>query len=165
MITERTGDIFEQPDLGGIVQNCNTEHCLGAGLARIIAQRFPEAEEADNATPKGEEKLGTFSFAQVTHYGRPFVIFNLYGQSGVGNDGDPLNRNARYDALFDAFYRLHEKLEQNNLKGKKLGVPYGLGCDLAGGKFRIVRAILESVFGDSELEVVIVRLPNCRDLD
>jgi hypothetical protein len=40
-----------------------------------------------------------------------------------------------------------------------LGIPFQLGCGLANGNWIIVRAIIESIFADSRIPVIIYTLP------
>lgn len=125
--------------------HCANTYCtFGAGVAKQIKKRYPEAYEADLATKDlGEKKLGNYS--QATVDGGKFVVVNIYGQIGIGNDGDPVNRNVQYDHLFDAFYLLAQEIsERHQIGNLVIGVPM-LGCGLAGGKWRIVEAILLTI--------------------
>ena len=140
------GDIFKG-DWNGMVHCTNLYHTMGGGIARIIKERFPEAYEADCKTPRSDaRKLGTFSCAEITRDEKVFTIFNLYGQMGIGSNGKPMNRNAQYDAIHDGVWRICEfilALYQN--EKYVLAFPYKMASDLAGGDFKIVSAILESV--------------------
>jgi len=136
--------------------HCANTYCtFGAGVAKQIKKRYPEAYEADLATKDlGDNKLGSYSKAR-SHDGK-LVIVNLYGQIGIGNDGDPLNRNVQYDLLFDALYRLAVKVTKVRPNQKiVIGVPK-LGAGLAGGSWRIIEAILltiEEMFPEVEFHV------------
>jgi hypothetical protein len=132
-------DIFKGK-WNGMVHCANLYHTFGAGIAKIIKTKYPEAYEADvNA------KLGQFSYATVFRNGECFDVFNLYGQKGIGNDGHPLNRNAQYDAIHDGVWRICELIESQFKKDYTLAFPYGMCCGLAGGDWSIVEAILKSV--------------------
>jgi hypothetical protein len=158
MIEYRTGNLLEQEDVDVIIHGANLHSTMGAGLALQIKNKYPEAALADREFKNKE--LGTFSFAKCAD-GK--IVVNLYGQEGIGNDGEPLNRNARYDAIFDALFKLKKAIEARSPERKKLrlGIPKNLGCGLAGGAWRIVNAIIEEVFLDSEIEVSIVEyVPN-----
>ena len=151
---EIKGNLFEgEMDILAHVSN---SYCvMGAGVAKQIKARYPEAYEADLATKGlGDNKLGTYSQAVVN--GGNLTIVNIYGQVGIGNDGDPLNRNAQYDLLFDALYTLAIRTAKIRLGEKVvIGVPR-LGCGLAGGSWRIVEAILltiEEAFPNIEFHV------------
>lgn len=180
MIKEKIGDIFEEFEKGGInviAHQANCFHTMGGGIARIIAQRYPLAQEVDNKTLRGDrEKLGTFSLASLPD-GRKIVnIYSQYDTSAMLNTQDDIKdsveesmalcgRATRYDAVVSAF----EKLERiiagaKNPEKYTIGIPYGYGSDLAGGSWTIIRAIIERVFGKSPVKVLIVRLPDKPDL-
>jgi O-acetyl-ADP-ribose deacetylase (regulator of RNase III) len=58
---------------------------MGAGVAREIKKRFPDAWEADKVTHKGDRsKLGSFSSAKVDDK----LIINAYTQYNYGGSGD-----------------------------------------------------------------------------
>ena len=140
-----------------ILAHCANSYCtFGAGVAKQIKARYPEAYEVDLATKSlGDNKLGSYSNVR-SHDGK-LVIVNLYGQIGIRNDGDPLNRNAQYDLLFDALYRLAIKVTKVHSNQKiVIGIPDMIGCGLAGGSRRIVVAILltiEELFPEIEFHV------------
>ena len=127
----------------GMVHCANLYHTFGAGIAKQIKIRYPTAYQADCETSKGsEKKLGTYS----SSYENDKTIYNLYGQVGIGNNGDPLKRNCKYDHIHDAMWLVCEHIIDT--KGDSpytLGIPYGMGCGLAGGDFKIVYVILESI--------------------
>jgi len=160
MIKTQEGDLLEAFDNGDIdilISVCNSKKTMGAGIALAIKQAFPEAHEADFAV-EGEPELGTFSVARV---GKGNII-NLYAQKGIGNDGTVKGRNARYDALVDGLSDIRDgvlnKIGSSDKK-VKIGVPHGMASDLAGGQFKIVTAILESIFEeDKNIEVIIYRI-------
>jgi O-acetyl-ADP-ribose deacetylase (regulator of RNase III) len=152
---EIKGNLFDgQYD---ILAHCANTYCtFGAGVAKQIKQRYPEAYEADLATKDlyMDSKLGFYSVTDVND--GKLTIVNIYGQIGIGNDGDPLNRNVQYDLLFDAFYRLATQITKTRpAQNVVIGVPM-LGCGLAGGVWRIVEAILltiEEMFPHIEFHV------------
>lgn len=127
----------------GMVHCANLYHTFGAGIAKQIKIKYPSAYQADCETPKGsEKKLGTYSSSHENDKS----IYNLYAQVGIGNDGDPLKRNCRYDHIHDAMWLVCEYIIDT--KGNLpyiLGIPYGMGCGLAGGEWSIVYSILEFI--------------------
>lgn len=128
-----------------VICHCANLHGVwGAGFVLPLKKRYPEAYQADLATLKGDNsKLGFYSSAVVN--GGKLTIVNLYAQMGIGNDGNPLNRNAQYDFLFDALYRLCSDISEKAEKEKTIiGCPE-ICCGLAGGRPRIVYAIIEEV--------------------
>lgn len=156
MITERVGDLLTEPDLTHIAHQANLFHTFGAGLALQIARKYPYALAADKQTPYGDPaKLGTYSYG-VSGDDRPNVV-NLYSQAVFAHDvrgGDVTD----YVALRKALTAL-ETYTRPASRVARLGVPYGLGCGLAGGSWPKVYGILEAVFGTSPVLVVVVRRP------
>jgi len=127
----------------GMVHCANLYHTFGAGIAKQIKIKYPSAYQADCETPKGsEKKLGTYS----SSYENDKTIYNLYGQVGIGNDGDPLKRNCQYDHIHDAMWLVCEHIVDT--KGNSpyiLGIPYKMASDRAGGSWRIIEAILSDI--------------------
>ena len=181
MVTEKTGDIFEEFENGGInvlIQQCNNFHTMGGGIARIIAEKFPIASEVDKKTLRGDrDKLGTFSVAILPDGRRIVNIYSQHDTSAMQNTQDDIQDNieiamekakraTRYDAIVAALETLRDSIASSKNPAKfKLGIPYGYGSDLAGGRFSVVRAIIKTVFDDSGIEVVIVKLPNAKNLE
>jgi O-acetyl-ADP-ribose deacetylase (regulator of RNase III) len=139
------GNIFDGVwDVMMHVANCY--HTMGGGIAREIAKRFPEVYAADKETVDDETKLGHYSFAEIP--GKR-VVYNLYAQTGIGNNGDPLKRNLRYDSFFDSLFRVF-RLECSHAAATKketltIALPYGIGCGLAGGNWEIAKKIIDEV--------------------
>lgn len=149
MIAERVGDLLEQSDLTHVAHQANLYHTFGAGLAAAIARRWPHAVEADCKTPYGSDaKLGTYS-AAIEH--SPVVV-NLYSQRAWR--AGPLTD---YAALETALRALERSLRDH--AGARVGLPFQLGCGIAGGDWARVRAVIEAVFAESSVEAVICTRP------
>lgn len=150
MLEQRDGDIFKQKDINLIIHCCNCFNTMGAGIARFIKDKFPEASEADQATKSGDKgKLGTVSFAKSGD----MYIANLYAQYLMGSD----KRQIDYEAMYKALCVVRDKVAKSGNK-YVIGTPYLMGCDRAKGSWRIVSAMLEDVFGGEEFKVVICKL-------
>ena len=175
MITEREGDIFAQDDLRFIL-HCANRHCvMGSGVAAQVVKQRPSAHMVDLATADESDtpvhksqKLGRFTSGADTVKGTSRITVNLYGQIGIGANGRPnrWDRNTSYDAIYDALRSFKRTYELRDVdKRWPIGIPYGMAADRAGGKWVIIRAMIESLFGDTDYEVAIVRFPGMRDLD
>lgn len=155
ILTERTGDLLDLAEKGEvdvIVHQANLEHTFGAGIAKAIREKFPYAYLVDLTTPKGSiYKLGKFSVGRSSNLIDPIVV-NMYSQVSLAPS------ITSYDAMVEALTGLREILWCYT-SGKKIGFPYGIGCGLADGDWRIVKTIITTVFEDSDYEVVIVKLP------
>jgi O-acetyl-ADP-ribose deacetylase (regulator of RNase III) len=133
---------------------------MGGGVARWVRELFPEAYEADLKTGYGDEKkLGTFSFAKVIP--RPSdtrinpnikFIVNLYGQFNLGLQ----ERMTNYEAIARGLEALGAKMCASGDPSKKtVALPYRMGSNLGGGDWKVVRAIIESVFANSPITAYI----------
>lgn len=141
------GDIFNG-EWNGMVHCANLWHVMGSGIARIAREKFPRVYAADLETECGDsKKLGTFSRATVKQDGweKNRSIFNLYGQVGIGCDNNPLNRNARYDHIYNGVWGICEAIAGKSSKPYVLAFPYKMASDRAGGDWIVVEAILKSV--------------------
>ena len=172
MVTQVTGDLlkaFDDGEVNCILHQANLHHAMGGGIAKFIAKRYPEAEEADFQTDKGAiKKLGDFSIG-IRKDAEGFVL-NCYTQEGIGSEkGKPLTRNTRYDFVYNCFWRIKERMEEasqaeDNAFKVKIGIPYGYGSDLAGGSWPVIRAIIDSVFGECDFPVTIYKLESAPEL-
>ena len=84
------GNLLDFPnDINVIAHSCNTRHIMGAGIAKQIKDRYPEAYEADWKAFNYEYDqdgqyvhwLGKFSKAQIND--RKY-IYNMYTQATIG---------------------------------------------------------------------------------
>ena len=58
--------LAEQGEFDIIVQGCNCFCAMGGGLAKQLADKYPQVEEADNKTKVGDySKLGKSSKAEI----------------------------------------------------------------------------------------------------
>lgn len=111
-----------------IVHGCNCFNTMGAGIARTIAEVFPEAEKADLETNMGDKnKLGMFSLAthnrEVNGETKPLTIINAYTQYGFGRDKDHFE--------YEHFKTILKSLKEL-YPNETIGLPL-IGCGLAGG--------------------------------
>jgi O-acetyl-ADP-ribose deacetylase (regulator of RNase III) len=137
-VTKKTirGDLIQLAIDGAfdvIVHGCNCQCQMGKGIALSIKKRFPEAYQADCATPKGDAaKLGTFSFANIARDEFCFVVVNAYTQLHWRGEGV----KADYEAI-----RKVMKEIKSMFFGKKIGYPR-IGAGLAGGDWEIISSII-----------------------
>jgi O-acetyl-ADP-ribose deacetylase (regulator of RNase III) len=130
-----------------ILHGANIHNTFGSGIALAIKNKYPAAYAADCETVAGDyKKLGTFTFAEV----KPnYYVFNLYQQTLHGKHG----RNLDYDAFYNALNAAKNKIESMQLK--KIALPYLIGCDRAKGDWRIVSTMIDCIFENSPVEVLI----------
>jgi O-acetyl-ADP-ribose deacetylase (regulator of RNase III) len=128
---------------------------MGSGVAAAIREEYPEAYTADCQTVKGDrKKLGTVSLSVVVdptiHKNQTIkAIVNLYGQYSYGGE-----RPMSYEAIYTALVAFKEKLKP---AVKTIAFPFKMACDRAGGSWPIVEKMIEVVFENSGVEVVICK--------
>lgn len=149
------GNLLDFPyGINTIAHCCNTMNVMGAGIAKQIADRYPEAKEADDECAKiGQNELGERSFAEVEiddeenklphqTFGvnkRWCKIYNLYTQDSIG-----FGREVNYEALYRNLHLMRNTL--NNDPNCVLGLPYEMSSGLAGGSWEIVSAMINTIF-------------------
>lgn len=144
-IIERKGDLLAA-DMDVLAHGCNCLCTMGAGIARAIATKYPEALAVDLQTIKGDKsKLGSFTKCRTKD---SKVIFNLYTQYTYG-----FGLQLDYVALSMALHNLKNWLDLHDPTTKlKLGMPR-IGCGLAGGDWKLVREQIEMIFNNRDVYV------------
>ena len=156
MVIYKKGNLLEEEGLFAICHQTNCQSKMKAGLAKSIVEYYPNVAEVDrNCKLSPKERLGKFSFSLEKYKNRtPLMIFNLYGQFYYGTDSVKTN----YHELENAFiamtsyinyyikYYISSGIVELIPNEIKIGIPYKIGCGLAGGDWNIVKDIIEKVF-------------------
>ena len=126
-------DLFDQGKFDVIVHGCNCFHEMMGGIAAQIAQRYPEAVDADLRTEYGDDgKMGTYSVA----FRGDQVIINGYTQYLPGPHAD-----------LDAIRSVFERLRINVLaEGEtvSVGIPM-IGAGIGGLTWDEVEQIIDEM--------------------
>ena len=167
----------DQPDthigITAIAHSCNTRMIMGGGIAKQIKNRYPQAYQADvdyiddeyDHNGQFKHPLGKFSKAEINSKFLPNnkgYIYNMYNQAGIGDD----SRQVNYEKFWESLKRVEHDLHTMNINKDQydgssppvLGLPYGISCGLAGGSWRIIKAMIEDIFLDSPIKCYIVKL-------
>jgi O-acetyl-ADP-ribose deacetylase (regulator of RNase III) len=141
-------DLAESGEFDCIVHGCNCFNTMGAGIARQIKERFPDAYNADQITTAGDKlKLGAYSVGRGND---DFMIVNAYTQYGFKATDDVFE--------YAAFQRILDTLLVDFAEDTRFGFPL-IGCGLAGGdEKRILSMIAE--FSKHRDTTVVVFKPN-----
>ncbi|ABC29080.1 predicted phosphatase [Hahella chejuensis KCTC 2396] len=116
-----------------IIHGCNCQCRMGRGIALSIKNTFPDAYKADLKTKKGaQEKLGTYSYAEITSNDASFTVVNAYTQFHWRGEGDL----ADYEAIRSVMRKI-----KTDFSGKRIGYPL-IGAGLAGGNWERIAAII-----------------------
>jgi len=134
------GDLLESKE-NIIVQQVNHKGKMGAGLAKQIRTLYP------NIYPNYVTICETIPFEQIRASGYVYYyvvsptqrIASVFGQDGYGRG----KRYTDYRALRNGLLSVASLASSQNMT---VGIPYGLGCGLAGGDWNTVNGILKEVF-------------------
>lgn len=135
-------------DTNIIAHQVNCQGVMGAGLAKQIRNKYPQVYTKYHTACNTISDLSLLGKVQVISTDQ-YRVANLFGQRYYGHD----KRYTDYDALTTALTKLRNYMSEHDLQ--TLGLPYGLGCGLAGGDWKIVYEIIRDVFTPSDILVKI----------
>jgi O-acetyl-ADP-ribose deacetylase (regulator of RNase III) len=146
MIHIQRGDLFKA-DVNFILHQANCESLMGKGIAKTIAHLYPLAEKVDKQFPyTPQERLGKYSIATIQK--NKLYIVNLYGQLFRGKANSAKEQNERYAFLKESLTSFLADLNRKQKKEKrtyKVGLPYKVASDMAGGSWERILEILLDV--------------------
>lgn len=148
-----------QSNVPVIIHQCNCFHKMGSGFAKTLRQKYPCVYESDKNTKYGDKgKLGGFSLAKIQNEPYLKYVFNLYSQYKYGTN----KKYTDYCALEEGIAQI---LYWCQLKGiNRVGIPYLIGCGLAGGDKQTVLQILLKVQKQFEqIQIQLYKLENKND--
>lgn len=149
------GDLLKLADDGYfdvIVHGCNCYNNMGAGIAYMIAKKYPEAYHVDQKTKRGDKsKLGTYTIGKhftKTNPVKMFYIINAYTQYGC-------NASKNIDLFeYESFSNILKTLSQD-FPLSNFGFPL-IGCGLAGGDKERILGMIEEFSKNIKGDVTIV---------
>jgi len=146
---EVEGDLIalaEQGEFDVIVHGCNCFTTMGAGIAKQIREKYPDAYTADYLTEAGDyKKLGNYTAFDTGN----FTIVNAYTQYGY----NPATKPVDYNAIRAVFKRI-----ATDFAGKRIGYPK-IGAGLAGGDWNIISKIIDEELANEDHTLVVFK-PN-----
>jgi O-acetyl-ADP-ribose deacetylase (regulator of RNase III) len=140
--------LFEK-QCDAIAHCCNCKGVMGSGIALEIKNRIPGAYRVYKEHESLHRlKLGTVSdFVYSAHQ-----VYNMHAQADYGYG----KRQVNYEALYHCLGQVKSIMDDR--QQKILGVPYNMACDRAGGDWRIVNAMLDTLFQPERLLIVKYKL-------
>lgn len=134
-----------------IIHQCNCFNTMGAGVAKVLRDKWPEIYDVDCQTSKGDKsKLGLFSIAKLDDPdSKTKYVLNCYSQYKHGRIG----RYTNYEFYYQCLVRVKEFCENNGLT--TIAIPFKMGCNLAGGDWNICENMINTIFSDDKIEVLI----------
>ena len=143
-------EAFAQGTIAVLGHQVNCDGVMGAGIARQIAQRWPTVLATyRTALQNGSLTLGQTQFVRV---GPRQWIANIAGQRHPTRSG----RATDYAALAQGLTQFADFLRHHAVSG---GLPYGIGCGLAGGDWAVVEPLITQAFSSSNLFLTLFRWP------
>ncbi len=147
------GDLLSFNKWTAIGHCANCQNTMGSGVAAAIRAKYPEAYKADTALHSKIGATGVFGRASHCKVNKD-IIFNLYGQFNYGNTV----RHVNYERIYTALEAMLNTLIFDYPDCKSIAFPYKMASDRAGGDWNVIRAMIDSVFADTEYSVYIVKL-------
>ena len=145
MVTIIRGDLLEAK-APFICQQVNCQGAMGSGLAKQIADKWPDVKNEYirmcNKLHKDTNLLGKVQFVKLTDK-LPTVV-NVFGQYDYGHFGPYTD----YVALRKAFREINRKC-----RGKTVAFPYGFGCGLDGGDWIDVEQLIVKNLPDCDVQI------------
>lgn len=147
-------DAFDRGDVDVIGHCCNMQNNFGAGIAKSIKERYPVAYSADTQWYKSLTRRSySIGIVPKSESGlRLMAIFNLYGQEYYGYFGEFYKQHKR-QLDYDRFEICLKEMSQQVPVEHIVGFPYKMGCDRAGGDWKIVLPMIEEYFKDHQVKI------------
>lgn len=135
------------------VANCQGK--MNSGVAKEIRARIPEAY---NSYLQYKEfyglALGTISRTNYHNEKVTPIVVNAHAQEYYGYDG---HRYLNYGALSSSLKEVVTLCK--SFEVQRVGIPYKMGCDRAGGDWAIVKELLHFGLTNYGIDVVSYELP------
>ena len=144
MITYKTGSLLDASETY-IAHGCNCQGKMGAGVAKLIRDKWPIVFEDYIQHDKSMGlRPGDTTVTQLDD--NKFVI-NLMTQEYYGTDG---KQYVSYEAVRDCFHTVKKLIGGNSLAIPKIG------SGLAGGDWDTIAKIIEEEMGDTPVSVYVL---------
>ena len=161
MLNEIKGDIFNWIKDGGIIcHQTNYFGVMGAGIAAAIRHKLLSHEQyakyVELCRMGGRTLLGHVQYLECDG---GITVANCFCQDDGRADANRPNAEytiTRYGEMKRCLIDIRSKAK---LEGKRVYIPYKIGCGIAGGDWGMVQSIIKDVFGKSPVDAVIVRRP------
>lgn len=120
-------EALKDKEVDYLIHCCNAQGVMGSGFAKTVKEQYPEAYKTYI-----EHDLVLGSFTQADG------IINAIAQEYYGKSKG--RRYLSYDALTDCLQSIADALPT----GTRVGLPYLVGCDRAGGEWAVVEQIIRT---------------------
>lgn len=156
MVHEINGDALAFKD-GIICHQTNYHGVMGAGIAAAIRHKLltrqQYAEYVNTCMVEGRDLLGRVQYFKCRN---DVIVANCFCQDEARQTTEDDDTITSYGDMRRCLKHVRGMAERGS---KRVCIPYKMGCGIAGGDWNKVRSIIESIFGKSDVEAVIVRRP------
>lgn len=160
MIKIVDGDLLKS-NLPLIAHQTNCLGVMGAGIAKSIKNKwnivYTQYANFCKNLEYSKKLLGKCQICTTGWFPTKYVA-NLFGEYSFTESVAPYeNRHTDYDALKKALLKLKAFCEDEEVI--EVGIPYKLGCGLAGGDWDgVVYPMLQEIFNDNTITLYIYKL-------
>lgn len=124
-----------------IAHQVNLQGIMGGGLAKQIAQKFPQCEVGYiNCVKTIKNEKNLLGQVLIHKYAQDKYIANCFSQN--------IDFTTNYEAVKKCFEFLLKDCKKYNYS--TIGVPYKYGCGIASGDWTIVEGIFKDIFEKEE---------------
>ena len=158
MVVYKKGNLLES-NCDIICHQVNCKRAMGRGIAGQIRQKWPKVYEdycynidymyENDFVKQSSDLLGMISWTELEDNK---YVMNFFSQ----DEYYPRDRcHTDYEAFTKCCKALKNFITEYNLDKSKtiIGLPYKIGCGLAGGDWDVVSAIIEREFEGYEVEI------------
>lgn len=156
MIKIMNCDIFKS-GANFILHQVNCQGVMGSGVAKQVREKHPEVYSAyitlcNKYIDNTEALLGKVQYVPTWNDDKESFsgIVNLFAQDRFGYDGKCYTD---YQALRGCL----EKVKRRVDSGESIAIPYLMGCHRGGGDWNVVYDIIQQVFSDDSIDVLICK--------
>lgn len=151
MIKVNYGNLLES-GANIICQQVNYRKVMGAGLALQIRKKYPGIfkEYCDIIDSISYEDIRDGGVVHFYNAPDRKIIANIFGQNYYGK-----SPQTDYVSLRNGLTTVSQIAR---LHGYSVGIPFGIGCGLAGGDWRLVYGIIKQVFDSADDDVTLYKL-------
>ncbi len=150
----KTGNILDCKETM-LIQSVNYRKVMGAGLAKQIKNKYPKIFDQyckfiDSHSWFYISQTGLFDMFKINDNPEQFIC-NVFGQKDFGNDKCYTDYESLKNGLSSV--ELSARLDK-----RSVALPFRIGAGLSGGDWNIVYKIIQDIFENSEVKVVIYKL-------
>lgn len=144
MIYYKTGDLLKA-DATYICHQVNCRGVMGAGIAKQVKDTWPEVYNDYIKAIQNHPKCCPLGEITATKINNNQVVINMFAQDRYGH-------GIRFTD-YEAFYKCLERIRDLTNSNSTIAFPYGIGCGLGGGDWKIIETMIQNVLKDRKVYI------------